>query len=81
METLIRELAATVEAEKGITFEENMEERLCAYSRAVAHFPTGIKDFKWKNGYFYSLTQKALVEGKPDPCPLHTCWLKELNAI
>lgn len=81
MGTLISELAAAVEAEKGITFEENMAERFCAYSRAVAYFPTAIKEFKWRNGYFYSLTQKAFAEGKPDPCPLHTSWLKELNAI
>ncbi|KAL5825375.1 hypothetical protein ACOSQ3_021438 [Xanthoceras sorbifolium] len=79
--SLIAELASAAAAEKGITFEEAMEERLCAYSRAVAHFPTAVKEFKWRNGWFFSLTEKAIAEGKPDPCPLHTAWLKELKIV
>lgn len=86
-----------------------MEDRLCAYSRAVSHFPTAVKEvntlnpmraymvyitlffsinkppvllqFKWRNGWFYSLSKKAIAAGKPDPCPLHTAWLKELNVV
>ncbi|XP_043696195.1 uncharacterized protein LOC122646671 [Telopea speciosissima] len=79
--SLISELASAAAAEKDLVFEEAMEERLCAYSRAVAHFPTAVKEFKWRNGWFYSLTQKALAEGKSDPCPLHTAWLKELKVV
>lgn len=44
MGSLITELAAAAAEEKGLTFEEGMEERLCAYSRAVAHFPTAVKE-------------------------------------
>ncbi|XP_015570884.2 uncharacterized protein LOC8280278 [Ricinus communis] len=79
--SLIAELASAASAEKGIVFENGVEERLCAYSRAVAHFPTAVKEFKWRNGWFYSLSEKAIAEGKPDPCPLHTAWLKELKVI
>ncbi|CAM8877401.1 hypothetical protein QQ045_021006 [Rhodiola kirilowii] len=79
--SLIAELANAAAAEKGIVFEDNMEERLCAYSRAVAHFPTAVKEFKWRNGWFYSLSEKAMSQGKTDPCPLHTLWLKELKVI
>lgn len=79
--SLISELASAAAAEKGIVFEDSMEERLCAYSRAVSHFPTAVKEFKWRNGWFYSLTQKAIAEGKPDPCPLHTAWLQELKIV
>lgn len=81
--SLISELAAAAAAaaEKGLVFEEAMEERLCAYSRAVSHFPTAVKEFKWRNGWFYSLSEKAIAEGKPDPCPLHTAWLKELKIV
>ncbi|XP_065865251.1 uncharacterized protein [Euphorbia lathyris] len=78
---LIAELACASAEEKGVVFEEAMEERLCAYSRAVAHFPTAVKEFKWRNGWFYSLSQKAIAQGKPDPCPLHTAWLKDLKVI
>lgn len=41
---LIAELASAAAAEKGLAFEEGLEERLCAYSRAVAHFPTAVKE-------------------------------------
>ncbi|KAK9282370.1 hypothetical protein L1049_005287 [Liquidambar formosana] len=79
--SLIAELASAAAEEKGIVFEEAMEDRLCAYSRAVAHFPTAVKEFKWRNGWFYSLSEKSIAEGKPDPCPLHTSWLKELKIV
>ncbi|XWS11682.1 hypothetical protein CRYUN_Cryun37aG0020100 [Craigia yunnanensis] len=79
--SLIAELASAAAAEKDIIFEEAMEDRLCAYSRAVAHFPTAVKEFKWRNGWFYSISEKATAEGKPDPCPLHTAWLKELKVV
>ena len=42
--SLIAELASAAAAERGLTFDEGIEERLCAYSRAVAHFPTAIKE-------------------------------------
>lgn len=111
--SLIAELASAAAAEKDLVFEEAMEDRLCAYSRAVSHFPTAVKEvndpiikltfysyihdfmnlnlfncqvssclqFKWRNGWFYSLSEKATAEGKPDPCPLHTSWLKELKIV
>lgn len=44
MSSLIAELASAAAAEKGLVFEEAIEERLCAYSRAVAHFPTAVKE-------------------------------------
>ncbi|CAI0420977.1 unnamed protein product [Linum tenue] len=84
--SLIKELASAAAAEKNIVFDENIEERLCAYARAVAHFPTAVKEqtnvqFKWRNGWFYSISEKAIAGGKPDPCPLHTAWLKEIKVI
>ncbi|XP_058734353.1 uncharacterized protein LOC131606089 [Vicia villosa] len=79
--SLITELASAAASEKGLTFEEAMEDRLCAYSRAVAHFPTAVKEFKWRNGWFYSLSEKATSQGKQDPCPLHTQWLRELKVV
>ncbi|KAL2971842.1 hypothetical protein AAZX31_15G219900 [Glycine max] len=69
LSSLIIELASAAASEKGLTFEEAMEERLCAYSRAVAHFPMVVNEFKWRNGWFYSLSEKATAQGKPDPCP------------
>ncbi|GFZ07914.1 hypothetical protein Acr_19g0008510 [Actinidia rufa] len=41
--SLVAELASAAAAEKGIAFEDGMDDRLCAYSLAVAHFPNGSK--------------------------------------
>lgn len=79
--TLIKELAAAASIAKGVVFDVGIEERLCAYARSVAHFPTALKEFEWRNGWFYALSQKAIASGSSDPCPLHTSWLKELGAI
>lgn len=46
MYSLIAELASAAAAEKGLIFEAAMEDRLCAYSRAVAHFPTAVKEVR-----------------------------------
>ena len=32
--------------EKKVQFAGMLEERLCAYARSVAHFPTALKEFK-----------------------------------
>lgn len=50
----------------------NIERRLLAYGRAVKDFPTGLKEFKWRNGFFYGYSQIAERNGFPDPTPMHT---------
>lgn len=56
-------------------------ERLAAYARSVAHFPTAVKEFEWRNGAFYDLTSQAEKAGLPDPCPLHTAGLRGVGAV
>lgn len=51
MLALIAELAAAAATEKGLVFEAAIEERLCAYSRAVAHFPTAVKEVRICSSY------------------------------
>lgn len=46
MSSLIAELASAASADKGLVFEEAMEDRLCAYSRTVSHFPTAVKEVR-----------------------------------
>ncbi|KAG5110829.1 hypothetical protein JHK82_040052 [Glycine max] len=51
-------------------------------ARHISHFTiTKRKKFKWRNGWFCSLSEKATAQGKPDPCPLHSQWLKELRIV
>lgn len=78
---LIDELAAAGSAALGVSLDAGAQERLCAYARSVAHFPTAVKEFPWRNGWFYGLTQAAAAAGQPDPCPTHTAWLKEVGAV
>lgn len=78
---LIEELSRAGEQALDIRLDPGYVERLLAYARSVAHFPTAVKEFQWRNGYFYSLTQRALADGKPDPCPKHTALLKEVGAV
>jgi hypothetical protein len=76
---LIEELFVAGSRDLGINAStDGLVDRLCAYARSVSHFPTAVKEFPWRNGYFYGLTQ-ASQDG--DPCPLHTSMLKELNVI
>lgn len=78
---LIQELAAAGSAALGVQLESGVVERLNAYARSVAHFPTAIKEFEWRNGYFYQLSQEAVLAGKSDPCSMHTALLQEVKAI
>ena len=82
VEALISELGAAGAAALGVTLDAaTLPARLRAYARAVAHFPTAVKEFEWRNGYFYGLSTAALAEGKPDPCPTHTKLLKEVGVV
>ena len=80
--SLITELYASGAQALGIAeHNDGVVERLCAYARSVAHFPTAVKEFPWRNGYFYELSKKELDSGNADPCPTHTAMLKEVGAI
>jgi hypothetical protein len=81
VEKLIGELANAGSAALGVSLDAGVEERLCAYARSVAHFPTAVKEFDWRNGWFYGLSKSAMDAGKEDPCPTHTAWLKEVGTI
>ena len=65
---LILQLAAAVTKDTGLALEDGIVERSCAYTRSVAHFPTALKEFSWRNYYFYDISKRA----DQDPCPLHT---------
>lgn len=72
VEDIISELVAAVSAKEGITFPEGSIERLAAYTDVVADFPCGVKEFEWRNQYFYDLGDEA--------CPKHNGLLKECAA-
>lgn len=83
VDALITELAGAVsDASPNIRWDTKVLcNRLAAYARSVAHFPTAVKEFEWRNGAFYKLTLQAEAAGKADPCPTHTAGLKQVGAL
>jgi hypothetical protein len=69
VETIVNELVAAVSAKEGISFPEGAMARLAAYTDVVADFPCGVKEFEWRNKYFYDLGDEA--------APTHNALLKE----
>lgn len=69
VEQIVNELVAAVGAKEGIAFPAGTMERLAAYTDVVADFPCAVKEFEWRNQYFYSLGDGA--------CPTHNALLRE----
>merc|ERR1712238_181317 len=69
VETVINELSAAVSAKEGLAFEAGIIERLSAYTDVVTDFPCAVKEFEWRNEYFYGLGDEA--------CPTHNELLRE----
>ena len=81
LKAIVSELCAAGEAELGVTLDPRSFERLAAYGRSVSHFPTAVKEFSWRNGWFHDISLAAIARGEQDPTPLHTAGLKELGVI
>jgi hypothetical protein len=69
VEKIVNELVAAVSEKEGISFPEGTMARLAAYTDVVAGFPCGVKEFEWRNKYFYDLGDEKV--------PTHNALLKE----
>eukprot|EP00585_Thalassiosira_rotula_P005490 CAMPEP_0196141546 /NCGR_PEP_ID=MMETSP0910-20130528/9948_1 /TAXON_ID=49265 /ORGANISM="Thalassiosira rotula, Strain GSO102" /LENGTH=310 /DNA_ID=CAMNT_0041402711 /DNA_START=13 /DNA_END=945 /DNA_ORIENTATION=+ len=69
VQDIISELVSAVGANEGIAFPSGTIERLAAYTDVVTDFPCGVKEFEWRNKYFYDLGD--------DACPIHNGLLRE----
>ena len=78
---LIEELAYAATLETKIVFPPGLSDRLCAYARSVAHFPTALKEFEWRNGWFADITFKFVGRLQEDPCSQHTQILLEQGLL
>mmetsp|Transcript_5259 Transcript_5259/g.4736 ORF Transcript_5259/g.4736 Transcript_5259/m.4736 type:complete len:327 (-) Transcript_5259:125-1105(-) len=74
---LIDELVNSATIATGVIFPDGVADRLTAYARSVGHFPTALKEFEWRNGWFIEHTFEALDASQPDPSPIHTQIIKE----
>eukprot|EP00668_Euglena_longa_P002157 GGOE01002499.1.p1 GENE.GGOE01002499.1~~GGOE01002499.1.p1 ORF type:complete len:687 (-),score=113.08 GGOE01002499.1:95-1876(-) len=72
-------LASCAVANPQVPFDplQQVAARLLAYARSVGHFPTALKELRWRNGYFWDLSQQALAAGKLDLSPTHTAWMRQ----
>ena len=59
LRAVVDELVAAGEAALGVRLDDGAFERLTAYGRAVAHFPTAVKEFEWRNGWFDALEARG----------------------
>ncbi|KAG7366619.1 hypothetical protein IV203_029289 [Nitzschia inconspicua] len=66
---VINELVSAVSTKESITFPPGTLERLEAYTDVVADFPCAVKEFEWRNRYFWNLGDDAV--------PVHNGLLKE----
>ena len=66
---MVNELVAAVSVKEGITFPAGTMERLAAYTDVVTSFPCAVKEWEWRNEYFFNLGDEA--------CPTHNSLLKE----
>mmetsp|Transcript_12994 Transcript_12994/g.24418 ORF Transcript_12994/g.24418 Transcript_12994/m.24418 type:complete len:327 (-) Transcript_12994:60-1040(-) len=69
VQKVVNELLAAVEKKEGIKFPEGAMERLAAYTDVVSDFPCAVKEFEWRNQYFYQLGD--------DECPTHNQLLRD----
>lgn len=77
---MVTEMAACLKEERGIQLTDGTVERLCAYARSVAHFPTALKEFEWRNQFWLDISRAREAAGKPDLTPLHTELLLKARA-
>ena len=69
VEKIINELIAAVSKKEGIVFSEGATKRLAAYTDVVTDFPAAVKEFEWRNQYFYDLGDEEV--------PTHNGLLRE----
>lgn len=69
---LCEELQPLLAREPGLDLDATaLSERLLAYGRSIPHFPSRLKEWRWRNGWVVSA---AAAHGLA--LPLHTAWLE-----
>jgi len=77
VDAMVTEMGMMVRFTLTVGMLPRLEERQREFALSVKDFKTGIKEFEWRNGYFYRYSMLAREKGFPDPTPMHTDWLEE----
>jgi len=89
---LCRELASFIRFTLSVSLFSGLDERLASYAAKMEFMRTELRDFEFRNGYFYRFTKMAgtrtnpagIKVNVPDTTPLHTdylMWAKEKGLI
>lgn len=81
VDELVTELGTMLRFTLAVGMMNGTEKRLADYARSVKDFPTALKEFKWRNGYFYDFSQLAKKNGLDDYTPMHTGYLEDGKAM
>lgn len=77
IQDLVFEMGKMVRFTLTVGMGSDVDKRLLQYSRTVKDFPTAVKEFPWRNGFFYRYSQLALSRGLDDQTPMHTGYLED----
>ncbi|KAK1861882.1 hypothetical protein I4F81_004461 [Pyropia yezoensis] len=77
VDAMVTELGTMVRFTLTVGMLPRLEERQREYALTVKDFPTSLKEFEFRNGYFYKYSMLAREKGFPDPTPMHTDFLEE----
>lgn len=72
---VIVELMNAIEQIEKVIFPDGTIPRLAAYTDVVTDFPCAVKEFQWRNQYFYNL--KSGDNASVAACPIHNELLQE----
>jgi len=73
VETVLDEMAAGLKTKNVCCLDPGYKDRLLAYTRVVEMFPPKVKEFPWRNQYFYNLGE--------DLMPEHNGLLRDVGAV
>jgi hypothetical protein len=77
VQDLVLELGKMMRFTLTVGMGSDIEKRLVEYARSVKDFPTAIKEFEWRNGFFYRYSKLATSRGLDDQTPMHTGYLED----
>lgn len=80
---MCRELASFIRYTLSVSLFSGLDDRLNLYAQKMEFMPTSIKEFEYRNGYFYKYAKMAGVRINPagikvdipDTTPVHTDYL------
>ena len=81
LESMTDQLVHAGERELEVVLDPFYFRRMTAYAQTVRHYPTSIKEYEWRNGWFLAISQREIEAGREDPIPKHTLALNKLGMV